>query len=144
MASDDSAFDTATRFFDACESLKGWAGCAEFVAPGATFEAQSEPIADIVTVEGYCEWMKGFGTDVVPGCSYDLHARSFDPESRVATFFATFVGTHSGPGGPSPATGKTVHAHYVYALTMNADGQVSHMVKIWNAPWSMRELGWIE
>lgn len=139
-----SAFDNATRFFHACETLRGWPGCRDFVAPGAAFEAQSEPIADIVSVEGYCEWMKSFGTEVVPGCSYSLHAGSFDAETRIATFFATFTGTHAGPGGPSPATGKTVRAHYVYALTMDADDRVSHMVKIWNAPWSMRALGWID
>jgi hypothetical protein len=143
MAAATSAFENAARFFHACETLQGWQGCEDFVAPGATFVAQSEPIADIVSIEGYCEWMKSFGTDVVPGCSYELHAQSFDEQARIATFFATFTGTHSGPGGPSPATGKTVHAHYVYALTMNDDDRVSHMVKIWNAPWSMRELGWI-
>jgi len=137
-----SAIDNAARFFHACESLKGWAGCQSFVAPGATFNAQSEPIADIVSVEGYCEWMKAFGTEVVPGCSYEVHAQSYDPESRTALFFATFTGTHTGPGGPQPPTGKTVKAHYVYALRMDANDRVAHMVKIWNAPWSLRELGW--
>jgi hypothetical protein len=137
-----AAFEQAERFFHACERLEGWQGCREYVAEAATFEAQCEPIADIDTVEGYCEWMRGFGTDVVPGCSYHVHARSFDADSRTATFFATFNGTHDGSGGPVPATGRTVSAHYVYALTMNADDRVSHMVKIWNAPWSMRELGW--
>jgi hypothetical protein len=24
------------------------------------------------------------------------------------------------------------------------DGKISHMTKIWNAGWAMRELGWIE
>lgn len=137
-----TAIDNATRFFHACESLDGWEGCKEYVAPGATFNAQSEPIADITTVEGYCQWMQGFGRDVVPGCTYEIHAHSFDEESRVATFFATFTGTHTGDAGPVPPTHETVHAHYVYALTMDGDDRVSHMVKIWNAPWSMRELGW--
>lgn len=137
-----TAFERAQRFFHACETLTGAEGCRTHVAPGATFSAQSEPIADIDTVLGYCDWMQGFGTDVVPGCSYTLHAESFDPASRIATFFATFHGTHAGPGGPVPATGRSVDAHYVYALTMDAEDRVAHMVKIWNAPWSMRELGW--
>ena len=86
--------------------------------------------------------MQAFGTDVVPNCSYELHSASFDEISRTAMFFATFTGTHHGPGGPVPATGKTVHAHYVHALTMDAEDLIAHMVKIWNAPWSMRALGW--
>ncbi|MFU8814885.1 MAG: ester cyclase [Pseudomonadales bacterium] len=138
-----TAFENAQKFFHACESLHGWSGCKDLVAPGATFVAQSEPIADIVTVEGYCEWMKSFGTEVVPGCGYEIHAQSFDADTRVATFFATFTGTHTGAGGPQPPTGQSVSAHYVYALDMDANDRVAHMVKIWNAPWSMRQLGWI-
>ena len=41
-----SAFETATKFFEACEAPLGWEACAEFVQDGATFNAQSEPIAD--------------------------------------------------------------------------------------------------
>ncbi len=42
------------------------------------------------------------------------------------------------------ATEKETHSHYVYALRMNADDLVEDMVKIWNAPWALRELGWAE
>jgi hypothetical protein len=28
-----SAFEDATKFFHACETLKGWAGCKQYVAP---------------------------------------------------------------------------------------------------------------
>ena len=28
-------------------------------------------------------------------------------------------------------------------LTMNEDNKVERMVKVWNAPWAMRELGWL-
>lgn len=137
-----TAMQTATAFFHACESLKGWEGCKAHVANGATFAAQSEPVADIDTVQGYCEWMRGFGTGPVPGCRYEIHAQAYDENSRTALFFATFTGTHTGDGGPVPPTGRTVQAHYVYALTMNEHGKVAHMVKIWNAPWSLRMLGW--
>jgi hypothetical protein len=34
-------------------------------------------------------------------------------------------------------------AHYVYILTMDTNDQVAHMVKVWNASWAMRELGWM-
>jgi len=35
------------------------------------------------------------------------------------------------------------HSDYVYVLTMNADNKVERMVKIWNASWALRELGWM-
>jgi hypothetical protein len=137
-----SAFDNATAFFHACESLKGWEGCQQYVAPGAGFAAQSEPLSDVTTVEAYCEWMAGFGLNVAPGCSYELHASSFDDSTRTALFFATFTGKHTGEGGPVPPTGQETRSHYVYALTMDESDRVANMVKIWNAPWAMRELGW--
>ncbi len=56
-----SAFETATKFFHACETLEGWEGCKGYVADGATFTAQCEPLVDIQTVEAYCEWMAGLG-----------------------------------------------------------------------------------
>lgn len=137
-----SAFENAKKFFAACETPEGWAGCEQYVAENASFVAQSEPLSEINTVEGYCEWMYGFGTGVVPGASYDLHTSSFDEATSTAVFFATFHGTHTGDGGPIPPTNKTTNSHYVYVLTMNADNKVEKMVKIWNAPWALNELGW--
>ena len=138
-----TAFENARKFFEACETPKGWAGCKEFVADGATFVAQCEPIADIDTVEGYCEWMLAFGTVTVPGATYDLHSSSYDEASRTAVFFATFNARHTGEGGPIPPTNRETHTHYVYALTMNDADQVAHMTKIWNAPWALNEFGWL-
>ena len=138
-----SAFDNAKKFFDACEAPAGWEGCKEYVADGAPFVAQSEPLADVNTIEAYCEWMKGFGTVTAPGATYDLHSASYDEDSRTATFFATYHATHTGEGGPVEPTGKETHSHYVYSLTMDEDDKVGKMTKIWNAPWAMRELGWM-
>lgn len=138
-----SAFDNARKFFDACEKPAGWAGCRQYVEPNAPFVAQSEPLADTRTVEGYCEWMKGFATVTAPGASYDLHTAAWDESTRTATFFATYHARHTGEGGPVPPTGKQTESHYVYVLTMSPDDKVERMVKIWNAPWAMRELGWM-
>jgi hypothetical protein len=138
-----SAFENATKFFHACESLEGWDECKQYVAPGAGFSAQSEPLVDIATVEGYVDWMTGLGTVTTAGCSYDVHASSYDEANKTALFFATFTGTHVGEGGPVPPTHKTTHAEYVYALTMDGDDKVARMTKVWNAPWAMRELGWM-
>ena len=137
-----SALDTARAFFDACESAKGWAGCAQYVADGATFSAQSEPLADIGTVEAYTEWMAGFVNGVAPDGSYEVHESAFDEGTSTAIFFATFSGTHTADGGPVPPTNKRTNSHYVYSITMGADGKVSSMTKIWNANWALAELGW--
>jgi hypothetical protein len=48
----------ASKFFDACETGKGWAVCQEYCHAGATFSAQAEPLADvrrIATVHGLDE-----------------------------------------------------------------------------------------
>ena len=137
-----SAFEAATRFFEACEKPLGWEGCREYVAEGAPFTAQSEPLAEINTVEGYCEWMKAFGTVTVPGATYELHTSSYDEATRTAVFFATYHATHTGEGGPVPPTGKQTHSHYVYVVKMADDEKVVAMTKIWNAPWALKELGW--
>lgn len=138
-----SAFETANKFFEACETAQGWEACQAYVAEGADFEAQSEPIADINTVEAYTEWMAALGNQITPGSSYDLHASSYDEASKTAMYFATFKGTHTGDAGPVPATGQSTASHYVYILTMDDNDKVKHMVKVWNAPWAMKELGWM-
>ena len=137
-----TAFENATKFFHACETLQGWDGCKEFVASGATFNAQCEPLVDVKTVEAYSEWMAGLGKGPLEGCSYKLHSASYDETNRIATFFGTFTGTHVGDGGPVSPTNKQTNTDYVYVLTMNADDKIEQMCKVWNAPWALKELGW--
>ena len=137
-----SAFDNAKAFFEACEAPAGWEGCQQYVADGATFSAQCEPLADMTTIEEYSEWLKGFGTVTAPEARYELHSSAFDESSNTAIFFATYHARHTGEGGPVPPTGKETHSHYVYAITMDGDGQVSKMIKIWNPTWALTELGW--
>ena len=138
-----SAFENATRFFHACESLEGWEGCKQYVASDASFAAQCEPLVDIGTVEAYTNWMAGLGSGPLAGCSYDLHTSSYDEANKTATFFATFAGKHVGEGGPVPPTDKETNEHYVYVLAMDDEGHVEKMTKIWNAPWTLKELGWM-
>ena len=86
--------------------------------------------------------MAGLGNGPLKGCSYTLHASSYDETNHTATFFATFTGSHVGEGGPVPPTNKETNTDYVYALTMNGEGKVEKMCKVWNAPWALKELGW--
>ena len=137
-----SAFDAATRFFHACEGLAGWQGCQEYVADGAEFQAQSEPLVEVKTVKDYCDWMAGLGSGPLKGCSYELHTSAYDEANSTALFFATFTGSHVADGGPVAPTNKQTQSHYVYVLKMNSEGKVERMIKIWNAPWALAELGW--
>jgi len=138
-----TAFETASKFFAACEAPEGWEGCRQYVADGAPFTAQSEPLAEINTIEAYCDWMAAIGKITAPGASYDLHSASYDEATRTAVFFATYHARHTGEGGPVPPTNRETHSHYVYVLTMNDDNKVARMVKVWNASWALRELGWM-
>jgi hypothetical protein len=123
-----SAFETATRFFHACESLKGWHVCKDYVAPSAVFEAQCEPLEEVKSVQQYCEWMADLGWDPLAGCSHRLHSCDYDEAKRVAIFFATFTGTRVGDAGSVPPTNRQT-TDYVYLLTMNADDKIEKMYK---------------
>jgi len=138
-----SSFEIAKKFFEACETPLGWDGCKQYVEEGATFSAQSEPLVEINSVQDYCDWMAAFGTVTSPEGSYELHASSYDESTDTAMFFATYHAKHTGEGGPVPPTNKAADSHYVYIVKMNSNSKVSNMVKVWNAPWAMRALGWI-
>ena len=137
-----SISETARAFFDACETGKGWAACSAYCQPDASFTAQAEPLADVKTLQQYAEWMKGMLV-VVPDGSYAVNSFATDHERNNVCAYAVFSGTHSGKGGPVPATGKSTSSDYVYVMEFE-DGKISHMTKIWNAGWAMKELGWIE
>ena len=130
----------AKQFFDACETGKGWAGCSGFCTPGATFSAQSEPVADIGTLEGYADWMAGLLT-AVPGATYEVKSFATDEATASVCAFAVFTATHTGAGGPQPPTGKTTRADYVYVMMFEGE-LITHMTKVWNAGWTLKELGW--
>jgi hypothetical protein len=74
--------DQAKSFFEACETGKGWEGCSPYCHPDATFSAQAGALANIKTVEGYCDWMKGLFTPVPDG-HYELKCFALD-EARSA------------------------------------------------------------
>jgi predicted ester cyclase len=135
-----SITETADAFFAACETGKGWAGCRAYCTPAASFAAQAEPLAEIRTLEAYCDWMAGL-LGFIPNGSYAIKAFATDEARRSVCAYGVFSGTHSGEGGPCPPTGKTTHTDYVYVMEFTGD-KIHHMTKIWNAGWAMRELGW--
>ena len=137
-----SMTETARAFFEACEAGKGWDACSGYCTADAGFAAQSEPLAEVKTLAAYAEWMKGL-LGFIPDGRYELGAFATDEARRCVVAYAQFLGTHSGEGGPCPPTGKSTRTDYVYVMQFDAAGKIRHMTKIWNAPWAMRELGWM-
>ncbi|MBW2715584.1 MAG: hypothetical protein JRD03_05890, partial [Deltaproteobacteria bacterium] len=93
-----SAFENAKKFFHACEAPLGWDACKPYVAEGASFSSQCEPLTEIDTVKAYSEWVAGFVADVTQGVTYDLHASSYDEETKTAMFFGTYNIKHTKDG----------------------------------------------
>jgi steroid delta-isomerase-like uncharacterized protein len=132
--------ESARQFFDACETGQGWEACQAFCKPDATFSAQAAALAEVSTLEGYCEWMKGLLTPIPDG-RYELKLFAADEADKSVAAVTVFHGTQTGPGGPVPATGNTIAADYVYHILFDGE-RVSHMTKIWNDADSMQQLGW--
>ncbi|MEM6498086.1 MAG: nuclear transport factor 2 family protein [Pseudomonadota bacterium] len=135
-----SITDTAHQFFEACETGKGWCVCKEFCHDSASFSCQAEPLADVSTLEGYADWMKGiFGP--LPNATYELKSFATDSERQSVSAFGVFKATHTGEGGPVPATGKSVETDYVYVMEFDG-GKIRHMTKIWHSGLALKALGW--
>ena len=133
--------ETAERFFDACETGKGWEECKSYCHKDATFSCQADALAEVSSLEGYTEWMKGLLTPIHDG-RYEIKSFSVDESRKNVSAYAIFRGTHTGEGGPVPATGKQVEADYVYVMEFEGD-HIRHMTKIWNDGISLKQLGWM-
>ncbi len=136
-----SMMAAAEDFFAACETGKGWAGCQAYCTPDASFVAQSEPLATIRTLEAYTDWMKGLFA-FMPDARYEVKSFATDEARQNVCAYGVFSATHTGEGGPCPPTGKSTTTDYVYVMEFAGD-KIRHMTKIWNAPWALKELGWM-
>jgi len=72
--------------------------------------------------------------------SYEVKSFATDAESNNVSAYAVFTGTHLA-GGPIPPTGKTTKTDYVYVMQFEGE-KISHMTKIWNSGFALKELGW--
>ena len=132
--------ETAEKFFEACESGKGWDGCKQYCRAGATFSAQAAALAGVNTLEAYTNWMKSMFTPI-PDARYEVRSFAVDEKRNNVSAFGVFRGTHTGNGGPVSPTGKRLEAEYVYVMDFDG-GQIKHMTKIWNDGHSLKQLGW--
>jgi len=135
-----SITEVAEKFFDACETGKGWEGCKAYCKTDATFSAQAEPLAGVKTLQQYTDWMKGMVT-VLPDARYEVKSFATDLARSNVAVYGVFDGTHTGPGGPVPPTGRHTSTDYVYVMQFEGD-KIVHMTKIWHAGLAMKELGW--
>jgi ketosteroid isomerase-like protein len=74
--------------------------------------------------------------------TYELTAFAEDAARGTVVASAVFTGTHNGADGPVPATGRSARSDYAYVMKF-VDGKVSHMTKIWNDGWALKQLGWM-
>ena len=130
----------AEAFFEACETGKGWEGCKAYCTPDATFAAQAEPLLEVKTLADYANWMQAV-TGMLPDCRYELKSFATDEARNNVAAYAVFHGTHTGPGGPVPPTGRSTSTDYVYVMQFTGD-KISHMTKIWHSWLALKELGW--
>ena len=135
-----SIAQNAHAFFHACETGKGWEDCKQYCCDGATFSAQADALADVSTVEGYTEWMKGLFVPIPDG-HYELKSFAVDEKRGNVTASAVFHGSHTVDAGNGAPTGKTVAAEYVYVMDFDGD-KIKNMTKIWNDSHSLKQLGW--
>jgi predicted ester cyclase len=108
--------------------------------PDATFRAQAEPLLELKTLAQYTDWMKGIMA-VLPDGHYEVKSFATDAARNNVAAYGVFHGTHTGPGGPVPPTGRHTSTDYVYVMQFDGD-KIAHMTKIWHAGLAMKELGW--
>lgn len=130
----------ARKFFEACETGKGWEACRANCTEDATLSAQADALADVTALEAYADWMKGL-ISILPDGHYELKTFAVDAERGSVCAFAVFDGTHTCEGGPVPPTGKRIAANDVCNMEFH-DGRIRHMTKIWNDARTLRDLGW--
>ena len=93
----NSIKETAERFFDACETGKGWDACQQYCETDASFSAQAVALEDIDTLQAYTDWMRGLLMPVPDG-RYELRSFAVDEGRHNVTAYAVFRGTHTAEG----------------------------------------------
>ena len=83
--------ETAEQFFDACETGKGWDGCAPYCHAGATFASQTDALAGIDTLEAYTEWMKNLLTPLPDGVA-EVKSFAVDETRNNVAAYGVFRG----------------------------------------------------
>lgn len=140
--SEDTGLTNAKKIMDVIDAIKPWDEIADLVVEDCPFVCQADALKDVTTLKGWYDWMVNFDANIAPGCKPKVHNIAWDADNKVALLFATYLATHSGDGGPVPATNKSTKTHYVYVCEMNSEDKCSRLTKVWNDGYCLKELGW--
>ena len=93
--------DIAEKFFDACDTGKGWDSCSTYCNADATFSAQASPLSEVKTLAQYTDWMKGM-MGLFPDGRYELKSFATDRTGAALWLTRSFM---------EPLPGKVVQYH---------------------------------
>tara|TARA_B110000967_G_C18840489_1_gene539105 strand:- start:1018 stop:1455 length:438 start_codon:yes stop_codon:yes gene_type:complete len=124
-ANEMDTLTTARAFFDACEYGKGWSECERYCHPDATFETEAEILANVDTMEIYCDWMVDALAMFDENVEIEIKAEAHDQTRDIVLIYAEIRGNVI--IGPAPMFAKT---DYVYAIKFN-DEKIRHISKVW-------------
>ena len=96
-----SITEIAKKFFEACETGKGWEGCKAYCKADATFSAQAEPLAGVKNLQQYTDWMKGL-LILMPDGRYELKSFGTDDARKSVCAYGVFSWHSYWPGWPLP------------------------------------------
>lgn len=139
---EDIAFTNAKKIMEALEYIKPWEDIADLLVEDCPHICQADMMKDITTVKQLHDWKVNFNENVAPGCKPIVHNLVWDAPKKTALKFSTYVATHTGDGGPVPATNKTTNTHYVFICEMNDENKCICLTKVWNDDYCKKEIGW--
>jgi hypothetical protein len=116
---------TAGAFFEACDYGKGWSSCRSYCHDNASFETSAETLAEIDTLDTYCDWMVEALAMFDETVEVEVKSEAYDVKKDIALIYAEIRGNVI--IGPEPMFMKT---DYVYAINFNGK-KISHVTKIW-------------
>ena len=115
----------ARAFFEACDYGKGWSVCKSYCHDDASFETEAETLAEIDTLDTYCDWMVEALAMFDETVEIEVKSEAYDVKKDIALIYAEIRGNVI--IGPEPMFMKT---DYVYAINFNGK-KISHVTKIW-------------
>ena len=115
----------ARAFFEACDYGKGWSVCKSYCHDDASFETESETLAEIDTLDTYCDWMAEALAMFDENVEVEVKSEAYDIKKDIALIYAEIRGNVI--IGLEPMLMKT---DYVYAINFNGE-KISHVTKIW-------------
>ena len=96
---------TAGAFFEACDYGKGWSSCRSYCHDNASFETAAETLAEIDTLDTYCDWMVEALAMFDETVEVEVKSEAYDVKKDIALIYADIRGNVI--IGPEPMFMKT-------------------------------------